>query len=70
MANTTNDYRDRSEEPVQGQLCLCRCPGWNKEGFQVAVYRNGMFGYHDQPNGFFDSEVDGWIPLNIFGVPK
>lgn len=63
-------YRSITQQPRNGQLCLCRCPQWNDEGYQVARYEDGEFGYNDQPNHAFNLCVIAWLPLNHNGEPE
>lgn len=62
-------YYGRNKEPQEGQLCLCRCPEWCEEGYQIAIYEDGIFQYSDQPNGYFDRKVIAWMPLDQDGEP-
>lgn len=62
-------YYGRDKKPQDGQLCLCRCPEWNEEGYQVAIYKDRVFQYSDQPNKYFDRKVIAWIPLDQDGEP-
>lgn len=62
-------YYGRNKEPKDGQLCLCRCPEWCEEGYQIAIYEDGIFHYSDQPNSYFDKKVIAWMPLNQDGEP-
>jgi hypothetical protein len=62
-------YHSVRIRPKEGQLCLCRCPEWNEEGYQVAVYEDGEFGYNSQPNRLFHKYVIGWMALDEEGEP-
>jgi len=62
-------YRLRFEIPADGQLCLCRCPGWCDIGYQVARFEDDMFQYDEQSNDMFDANVIAWLPLEEDGVP-
>jgi len=60
-------YLTRKSNPKEGQLCICKCPGWNKLGFQVATFQNGQFTYPEQPNDDFDKNVIAYCPINENG---
>lgn len=62
-------YYGRNKEPKDGQLCLCRCPEWCEERYQVAIFEDGIFHYSNQPNEYFDKKVIAWIPLDEDGEP-
>jgi len=63
-------YKGIDEIPKEGQLCICRCPNWCEEGYQVAVFEDGEFQYDAQPNSWFHREVIAWLPLNSDGEPE
>lgn len=48
----------------KNQLCLCRCPDWCEEGYQVAKWNGMKFEYEADPNGGFDRYVKAFIPLD------
>jgi hypothetical protein len=67
MKKTT--YFGIKEKPKDGQLCLCRCPDWCHEGYQVANFEDDKFSYDSDPNGTFNNYVIAWLPLNEDGLP-
>lgn len=62
-------YKNRTEIPEDGQLCLCKCPNWCRSGYQVAVYEDSKFQFDEQPNDMFDKDVIAWMPLDDDGIP-
>lgn len=52
-----------------GQLCLCRCPNWCDEGYQVAKWTGSEFEYDADPNGSFNNYVIAFMPLDDEGRP-
>lgn len=60
-------YKSIKEKPKDRQLCLCKCPDWNEEGYQVAEYNylgDDKFGYSGQQNDMFHDLVIAWMPLD------
>ena len=51
------------------QIVICRCPEWNDEGYQIAVYSksDNEFWYSGQPNNMFNDLVISWSPLDNEG---
>lgn len=52
------------------QLCLCRCPHWCEEGYQVATWNGSEFEYSADPNGSFNDHVIAFMPLDDEGCPS
>lgn len=63
-------YYGRNKEPQESQLCLCRCSEWCQEGYQIAIYEDGVFQYSDHPNSYFDIKVIAWMQLDQDGEPS
>ncbi|MDM1548736.1 hypothetical protein HX096_12820 [Empedobacter falsenii] len=51
------------------QTVICRCPEWNDEGYQIAVYSKSddEFWYSGQPNNMFNDLVIAFCPIDING---
>ena len=62
-------YKGRREKPKTGQLCICRCPDWCEEGYQIATFDGEKFDYDAATNSFFDENVIAWLALNEDGEP-
>lgn len=62
-------YKGTNEKPENGQLCICRCPNWSEEGYQIAQWDGKKFDYSCSPNSFFDEHVIAWMPLDDGGKP-
>ena len=62
-------YKGRNKKPEKGQLCICRCPEWCDEGYQIATYDGEGFDYDNAPNGSFNEYVIAWLALNEDGEP-
>jgi hypothetical protein len=60
-------YYGKEKTPNEGQLVICRCPNWNEEGYQIAVFENKEFQFSGQPNNQFNDLVIAWTPLNEDG---
>lgn len=60
-------YYGRNKQPLDGQLCLCRCPGWCDEGYQVAVFEDGEFHYSGESNNWLNEYVIAWMPIDREG---
>ena len=56
-------YSLKEKTPNESQLVICRCPEWNDEGYQVAIFENNEFQYTDQQNDMFNDLVIAWLPL-------
>lgn len=53
----------------RNQLVICRCPHWNEEGYQVAVWNGKEFEYSGQQNDMFNGLVTAFIRLDDEGFP-
>ena len=62
-------YKGRNENPKHGQLCICRCPKWCDEGYQIAYWDGDKFDYSCSPNSHFDEHVIAWFALDKEGEP-
>ncbi len=51
------------------QICLCQCPDWCSEGFQVARWDGEKFDYDSSSNPEFDGKIIGFVPLDEDGLP-
>lgn len=60
-------YYGKEKTPNESQLVICRCPNWNEEGYQIAVFENKEFQFSGQPNDQFNDLVIAWTPLNEDG---
>ena len=49
--------KEKLRELKRGDLCLCVCPDWNEEGYQVAVWKGDKFEYSSMPNDMFNEHV-------------
>lgn len=51
------------------QIVICRCPEWNDEGYQIAVYdkKDNEFWYSGQPNDMFNELVIAFCPIDMNG---
>lgn len=52
----------------RGQLVVCKCPDWNEEGFQIAVWNGREFEYSGQQNDWFNEYVEEFAKLNDDGI--
>ena len=60
-------YKNISEKPERGQLCLCKCPEWCASGLQVAEWDGKEFTYEEVPNEMFNELVTEYVPLTDDG---
>ena len=53
------------------QLCICYCPEWCDEGFQIGVWdkNSGTFESVGIKKEYFDKTVKEFCPLDISGEP-
>jgi hypothetical protein len=51
------------------QSVVCRCPDWNGEGYQVAIWNGKEFEYSGQPNDMFNDLVIAFMPIDEEGEP-
>ena len=63
------ESRDRAKLLTKNQMCICRCPDWCDEGYQIAKWNGEAFEYDADPNGGFDQHVIAFLPLNKDGKP-
>ena len=63
------ESRDRAKLLTENQMCICRCPDWCDEGYQIAKWNGENFEYDNDPNGGFDRHVIAFLPLTDDGKP-
>lgn len=63
------ESRDRAKLLTKNQMCICRCPDWCYEGYQIGTWNGEAFEYDADPNGGFDQHVIAFLPLNKDGKP-
>lgn len=54
---------------ICNQMVICRCPHWNDEGYQIAIWNGDEFEYSGQPNDEFNSLVIAFMPIDEDGEP-
>ena len=64
------ESRERATLLTENQMCICRCPDWCEEGYQIATWNGEKFEYDADPNGGFDKSVIAFFPLTDDGYPS
>jgi hypothetical protein len=60
---------EKAKDLEPNQLVLCKCPKWNDEGYQVAIWNGTEFEYSGQQNDGFNDLVTHFTKLDKNGQP-